>query len=58
MITPRKESVDFGRIIGKYCDEETGKYYDTTRANIHYDKKGNAHIVPSRPNGFKELIKE
>ena len=53
MTTPTKESVDFGRVIGKYYDRTTGKYYDTTRAIIHYDNKGNAHIVPARPNGFK-----
>ncbi len=53
MTTPTKESVDFGRVIGKYYDKETGKYYETTRGTIHYDSKGNAHIVPARPNGFK-----
>ncbi len=52
MIIPNKESVDFGRIIGKYYDPETGKYYDTTRATIHYDSKGNAHIVPARPTSY------
>ena len=49
MKTPTKETVDYGRVIGKYYDEETGKYYDTTRAIIHYDSKGNAHIVPAKP---------
>lgn len=53
MTTPTKKTVDFGRVIGKYYDSETGKYYDTTRAIIHYDSKGNAHIVPARPNDFK-----
>lgn len=53
MITLTKKSVDFGRVIGKYYDRTTGKYYDTTKATIHYDSKGNAHIVPARPNGFK-----
>ncbi|MDR2939727.1 MAG: hypothetical protein LBV08_05330, partial [Clostridiales bacterium] len=48
-----KESVDFGRVIGKYYDSQTEKYYDTTRATIHYDSKDNAHIVPARPVGFK-----
>ena len=48
-----KEVVDYGRIIGKYYHEKTGKYYDTTRATIHYDSKGNAHIVPAAPKGFK-----
>ena len=45
MTTPNKETVDYGRVIGKY--------YNTTRATIHYDNKGNAHIVPARPRGFK-----
>ena len=53
LTTPNKESVDYGRVIGKYYDRESGKYYDTTRATIHYDSKGNAHIVPARPRGFK-----
>lgn len=53
MTTSTKESVDFGRVIGKYYDRESGKYYDTTRATIHYDSKGNAHIVPARPKAFK-----
>ena len=52
-ITPTKESVDFGKSIGKYYDKETGKYYDTSRVTIHYDSKGNAHIVPARPTNFR-----
>ena len=51
--TPTKETVDYGRVIGKYYDRESGKYYNTTRATIHYDSKGNAHIVPARPRGFR-----
>ena len=51
--TPTKETVDYGRVIGKYYDRESGKYYNTTRATIHYDSKSNAHIVPARPRGFK-----
>ncbi len=53
MSTHNKEAVDYGRVIGKYYDIETGKYYDTTRALIHYDEHGNAHIVPARPKNFK-----
>lgn len=45
-----KEVVDYGRNIGKFYDTKTGMYYDTTRATIHYDNKGNAHIVPAKPN--------
>ena len=47
-----KEVVDYGRIIGKYYHEATGRYYDTTRGMIHYDSKGNAQIVPAKPKGF------
>ena len=53
MITPTKESIDYGRVIGKYYSEKHGKYYDTTRATIHYDSKGNAHIVPAKPSWLK-----
>jgi len=45
-----KEVVDYGKVIGKYYDIKDNKYYDTTRATIHYDSKGNAHIVPAKPN--------
>jgi len=45
----KREVVDFGRVIGKFYDENTGQYYDTTRATIHYDEAGCAHIVPARP---------
>ena len=48
-----KEVVDYGRVIGKFYDTKSGQYYDTTRATIHYDSKGNAHIVPAAPRGFK-----
>lgn len=53
MTTPTKESVDFGRVIGKYYHEKTGRYYETTRGTIHYDSKRNAHIVPARPSWLK-----
>ncbi|GIN33532.1 hypothetical protein J5TS1_10350 [Bacillus licheniformis] len=43
-----KERVDFGKVIGKFYDKDTGKYVETTRALIHYSKNG-AHIVPSEP---------
>lgn len=43
-----KEIVDFGQVIGKYVDPNTGKLYNTTMGTIHYSKSG-AHIVPSRP---------
>ena len=53
MITPTKESVNYESTIGKYYSEKYEKYYDTTRATIHYDSNGNAHIVPARPRGLK-----
>ncbi|MCL2695243.1 MAG: polymorphic toxin type 50 domain-containing protein [Clostridiales bacterium] len=51
MINVDKEWADFGRVIGKYYDSNTGTYVDTTKGFIHYDKKGGAHIVPSKPTG-------
>ncbi|KML15056.1 transposase [Bacillus sp. LK10] len=47
-IGEHKERVDFGQVIGKYYDKDTGKYVETTRGLIHYSKNG-AHIVPSEP---------
>lgn len=46
--TANKEMVDFGKIIGKYVDINTGEVLDTTRGIIHYSKKG-VHIVPAKP---------
>ncbi|PHE91695.1 polymorphic toxin type 50 domain-containing protein [Bacillus pseudomycoides] len=43
-----RERVDFGQVIGKYYDMQTGKYIETTRGMIHYGKDG-AHVVPSKP---------
>ena len=43
-----KESVDFGKTIGKYVDFETGIAVETTRGTIHYSKTG-THIVPAAP---------
>ena len=34
---------------GQYYDDLTGEYLDTANGIIHYDHKGGAHIVPSRP---------
>ena len=44
-----KEVVDYGRNIGRFYNKDTGRYNNTTRATIHYDQKGNAHIVPAKP---------
>ena len=43
-----RERVNFGQVIGKYYNKNTGKYEETTNGIIHYSKSG-AHIVPSRP---------
>ncbi len=48
-----KERVDFGKIIGQYVDQETGKKYPTTIGVIHYSKDG-CHIVPARPISFRQ----
>lgn len=45
-----RERVDFGKVIGYYVDENTGKKYQTTVGIIHYSKTG-AHIVPATPKG-------
>lgn len=47
-IGQNKERVDFGKVIGKYIDPETGKAFPTTVGIIHYSKTG-AHIVPAAP---------
>ncbi len=46
-----KERVDFGKVIGTYVDESTGKEYPTTMGIIHYSKDG-GHIVPARPKEY------
>lgn len=43
------ESINCGRVIGKYYGN--GEYHDTTKATIHYGKKG-SHIVPIRGDDF------
>lgn len=52
-----KERVDFGKIIGEYALESKGKptkYVPTTKGIIHYDKNGNAHVIPSDPFAVME----
>lgn len=49
LLNSNKERVNFGKVIGQYYDESTGKYVDTTNGLIHYDSKGGAHIVPAKP---------
>lgn len=44
-----KEIIDFGKVIGQYYDEVSGTYTETTKGIIHYNSKGQAHIVPARP---------
>jgi hypothetical protein len=43
-----REIVDFGRVIGKYVDRDTGRGFATEWGTIHYAKRG-AHIVPADP---------
>ena len=43
-----RETIDCGKIIGEYVDLNTGKSFETSRATIHYSKKG-THIVPTIP---------
>jgi len=43
------EVFDYKKNIGYYVNEFTGAKYKTTRATIHYDTYGNAHVVPARP---------
>ena len=47
-LTGNKERVDFGMVIGKYCDLNTGEMIETTVGIIHYSKSG-LHLVPARP---------
>ena len=49
-----KEVVNFGKPIGKFYDVNSGKYYDTSRGTIHYDRDGGAHIVPAMPSWMFE----
>lgn len=49
---PNKERVDFGKVIGNYVDDSSGKSYPTTMGIIHYSKSG-AHIVPAKPKNLK-----
>jgi RHS repeat-associated protein len=48
------EYVDFGQNIGNVVDPVTGEKTPTTRGKIHYDEKGNAHIVPTAPEAPSE----
>lgn len=41
-----KVLVNFGKVIGKVKNPNTGKLVNTTWAKIHFDKKGGYHIVP------------
>jgi filamentous hemagglutinin len=43
-----RERVDFGKVIGKFVDRDTGVSMPTTKAIIHYSKEG-IHIVPAHP---------
>jgi hypothetical protein len=47
-----KEVIECNEIIGKWFDIGSKQYILTKRATIHYDKDGNAFIVPSNPKPF------
>ena len=53
---PNKERVDFGKVIGNYVDDSSGKSYPTTMGIIHYSKSG-AHIVPAKPKNINRRTK-
>ena len=44
-----KEVVDTGNTVGRFFCTTQRQFFDTTRITIHYDSKGQAHIVPARP---------
>lgn len=50
-LSPNKERVDFGHIIGAYVDRKTGTSCKTTIGIIHYSMTG-AHIVPGKPKDW------
>ena len=47
-VSPNKERVDFGHVIGQFVDPKTGDSMDTTVGIIHYSQSG-THIVPAMP---------
>lgn len=51
-ISPTKERIDFGKVIGLYVDLATGKRMPTTQGVIHYSKMG-VHVVPAYPKEGK-----
>ena len=51
--SPGREVVDYGRVVGRFYDRATKQYHETTRATIHYDTKGNAHVVPAQPEWLR-----
>ena len=44
-----REVVDTGRVVGRYFCRERRRFFDTTRITIHYNRSGQAHIVPALP---------
>lgn len=51
-ISPTKERINFGKVIGIYVDLATGKRMPTTQGIIHYSKTG-IHVVPAYPKEGK-----
>lgn len=51
-VSPTKERINFGKVIGIYVDLATGKRMPTTQGIIHYSKTG-VHVVPAYPKEDK-----
>ena len=51
-VSPTKERINFGKVIGIYVDLATGKRMSTTQGIIHYSKNG-VHVVPAYPKDGK-----
>ncbi|MBR3288266.1 MAG: hypothetical protein IKI71_00695 [Lachnospiraceae bacterium] len=51
-VSPTKERVNFGKVIGLYADLVTGRKIPTTQGIIHYSKVG-VHVVPANPKESK-----
>lgn len=49
-VTGYKERIDFGKVIGVWIsDKQPTVQLPTTKGIIHYDSKGQVHLVPARP---------
>lgn len=50
------EVIECDEIIGEWFEKGTKKFFPTKRATIHYDREGNAFIIPSNPKPFVEAF--